>query len=464
MHEKTYDDLTQFVKFIYFPGPALDQEFLQKNYIQAFKQEGLMPSEDEDCPFVVIFAPINAEEQSLADFLSQFQGMQTGYYWMVLYGEEKPTLNQCLDWLSLGIKDVFPGFSAERIALVLKSKIKRAKMIDEIIETPAISESLVGQSPCWKHFLRRLVDGIVFSQANLLLIGETGTGKEQIAKLVHDLDNRLGKRSLVTLDCTTIQPELSGSEFYGHEKGAYTHALSSRDGAFALAHEGTLFLDEIGELPLSMQAGLLRVIQEGAYKRLGSNNWRKTQFRLVCATHRNMEEAVTNGTFRQDLYYRLATWSLRVPPLRDRITDVPVLVQCFLKEYFPRLPEISFDKRVLQLLLSKTYQGNVRELRNLAQRIAHRHTGSGYITIGDVPMEDRNIEPVEHLHTGHGFFDFEKALCMGQDLKRIKEVVAERIIDFVLQQEQGSIQKAAKRLKVSDRTIQLRLAARKVSA
>src|SRR5262249_683962 len=149
-------------------------------------------------------------------------------------------------------------------------------------------------------------------------IGESGTGKELIARLIHDLDSRPGKPPLVVVDCTTIVPGLSGSEFFGHERGAFTGAINTRDGAFALANGGTLFLDEIGELPQPMQAELLRVIQERKYKRVGSNAWQHTDFRLVSATNMDLESGVAKGAFRGDLYYRIAGWVCRTPPLRER--------------------------------------------------------------------------------------------------------------------------------------------------
>src|SRR5690606_31880967 len=136
---------------------------------------------------------------------------------------------------------------------------------------------------------------------------------------------------LVILDCSTIVPELAGSEFFGHERGAFTGALITREGAFALADGGTLFLDEIGELPLHLQVQLLRVIQEGTYKKVGSNTWKSTRFRLICATNRDLSEEVKKGRFRADLFYRIASWTFHLPPLRERKEDILPLALHFLK-------------------------------------------------------------------------------------------------------------------------------------
>src|SRR5262249_13711979 len=167
----------------------------------------------------------------------------------------------------------------------------------------------------------------------ILLTGESGTGKEVIARLTHEFDRRPSKGGMVTVDCTTINRELSGSELFGHVRGAFTGAHSDREGACALADKGTLFLDEVGELPLPLQAELLRVVQEGKFKAVGSNVWRTTEFRLVAATHRDLEQDVAAGRFRHDLYHRLAGWRLTLPALRQRPEDIPVLAEFFVAQF-----------------------------------------------------------------------------------------------------------------------------------
>src|SRR4029450_8247587 len=160
-----------------------------------------------------------------------------------------------------------------------------------------------------------------FSQVSVLIVGESGTGKELIARLIHDLDQRRDKGDFVVVDCTTIVPELSGSELFGHERGAFTGAVGTREGAFALADGGTLFLDEVGELPLPLQGQLLRVVQARMYKRVGGNHWHRTEFRLVCATNRDLAREVERDAFRSDFYYRIANWPCRLPPLGERRGD-----------------------------------------------------------------------------------------------------------------------------------------------
>ena len=287
-------------------------------------------------------------------------------------------------------------------------------------------------------------------------MGESGTGKELIARLVHDLDKRQDKQGLVLLDCTTIVPELSGSEFFGHEKGAFTNAIANRDGAFALADGGTLFLDEIGELPVRLQAELLRVSQEGSYKRVGSNIWKKTQFRLVCATNRNLFHEVQKGNFRQDLFYRLSTCIVQLPPLRDRRLDIPELAEHFLAQALQTDNPPPFDSLMLNFLMANPYPGNVRQLRQLITRIAYRHTGDGPITIGDIPEADReSLSLYEHSWQENGFKDaIRQALANGVGLKDIKRIAADVAMNIAIEDTAGNLQEAARRLDVTDRLVQ----------
>jgi transcriptional regulator with GAF, ATPase, and Fis domain len=203
--------------------------------------------------------------------------------------------------LRAGAADVLLWPTVPASADQVSARLARLSTVRGITESPRVSEALVGSSAAWRCLLRQVVELAVFSRGPSLITGESGTGKELIARLIHDLDRRSDKRELVIVDCTTITPELSGSEFFGHERGAFTGAMNARDGAFAQAHGGTLFLDEVGELPTSLQAQLLRVVQEGKYKRVGSNAWQHTNFRLVSATNRDVEASVADGSFRADL-------------------------------------------------------------------------------------------------------------------------------------------------------------------
>ena len=332
--------------------------------------------------------------------------------------------------------------------------------MEGLLRSPAVKDRAVGRSRVWVDVLRQVVEMASFTDASILITGETGTGKELLARLIHDLDRRSEKGEFVILDCTTIVPELSGSEFFGHERGAFTGAISTRDGAFAMANRGTLFLDEVGELPLQLQAQLLRVIQEGTYKRVGGNKWFTTRFRLLCATNRDLLSAVKEGRFRYDLYCRIAGWVCRLPSLNERRDDILSLVHHFMRQFHPHTDPPELDEAVRRYLVERQYPGNVRELKQLVSCIMYRHVGQGPVTVGDIPVEER---PVAGMNTGawmDGAFErsIHTALSCGIGLKEIRRHTEDIAVRIALSEEDGNIQRAARRLGITDRALQMRLA------
>ena len=381
---------------------------------------------------------------------------------LLAVGTRKEALGRGDGWrlLAAGASDVFLWPELADPAGVIASRFDRWDEVDRLVCSPRVTRNLVGQSLVWRSILRQVVEVARFSGSSVLLGGESGTGKELVARLIHTLDARETKKELVILDCTTIVPELSGSEFFGHERGAFTGAVAIREGAFALADGGSLFLDEVGELPVRLQAELLRVIQEGTYKRVGSSTWQRTRFRLVCATHRDLSREVEEGRFRGDFFYRIAAWSCRLPPLRERREDIPLLIRHFLEERFGEdVPEV--DPAVMDLLLSRDYPGNIRDLRQLMGRIAHRHTGPGPITMGDVPEEERpQGEERERVYGEDGFESAARlALARGMGLKEIGNAATEAAVRLALEAEEGNVRRAAERLGVSVRALHMRRAA-----
>jgi transcriptional regulator with GAF, ATPase, and Fis domain len=384
---------------------------------------------------------------------------------LLAVGTRKEALGRGDGWrlLAAGASDVFLWPELADPAGVIASRFDRWEEVDRLVCSPVVTRNLVGQSLVWRSVLRQVVEVARFSGSSVLLGGESGTGKELVARLIHTLDARENKKELVILDCTTIVPELSGSEFFGHERGAFTGAVAVRDGAFSLADGGSLFLDEVGELPARLQAELLRVIQEGTYKRVGSSAWQRTRFRLVCATHRDLSREVEEGRFRGDFFYRIAAWACQLPSLRERREDIPLLVRRFLEERFGEDDAPEVDPAVMDLLLSRDYPGNVRDLRQLVGRIAHRHTGPGSITIGDVPEEERPRG--EEREQAYGEDGFESAirlsLARGMGLKEIGNVATDVAVRLALEEEEGNVRRAAERLGVTDRALQMRRAARR---
>jgi transcriptional regulator with GAF, ATPase, and Fis domain len=360
--------------------------------------------------------------------------------------------------LQAGAADVLSWAAPEVLAPQVCARFARWHTIDHLLATPPIVNSIVGHSAVWRACLRDMVETAHFSAAPVLLLGESGTGKELIARLIHTLDTRMPKGDLVVLDCSTLQPELAGSEFFGHERGAYTGAVAQRDGAFALADGGTLFLDEVGELPLPLQAQLLRVVQEGTYKRVGGNTWYRTAFRLVCATNRDLRAQVHAGGFRTDLYYCIASVVCTLPPLRDRLDDVFPLVDHFLCQMHPQGTPPQMDDAVRTYLLTRAYPGNVRDLRQVVSRLLVRYAGGGMLTLGSVPPEERpTVAPEPALGMEVAFESVvRQAVLMGARLKDISRAAADAAIRIVTVEEQGCVRRAAQRLGVTDRTLQLR--------
>ena len=372
--------------------------------------------------------------------------------------------------LQNGASDVLAWDGGNHAVEEVRTRLERWNAIDKLAESSS-RDLLVGNSRPWRALIRRIVEAAHFTSAPILLTGESGTGKELLARLVQMVDGRVGdsrtpKRDLVTVDCSTIVSELSGSELFGHERGAFTGAVNPREGAFALADGGTLFLDEIGELPMALQAQLLRAVQEKTYKRVGGNVWQNSDFRLVCATNRDLAKQVELGQFRLDLYHRIAGWVFRMPPLRERPEDILPLSMHFLRSFEAREWTPEFDAPVADYLLNRSYHGNIRELRLLMQRIAHRHVGPGPVTVGDIPEEDRPVEGVQERRWPDE--DLEKtianAITLGAGLKEISQSAAEAAIRIAIQSENGNLQRAAKKLGVTDRALQMRRASGKISA
>ena len=227
---------------------------------------------------------------------------------------------------------------------------------------------IVGSSSALRQVLQ-LVEMVAASDATVLLLGETGTGKELIARAIHQRSQR-HKQPFVTLNCAAIPSSLFESELFGHERGAFTGANMQRAGRVEMADRGTLFLDEVGDMPLELQPKLLRTIQEQTYERLGSARTKSVDIRLVAATNCDLEEMMEEKQFRSDLYYRLNVFPIRVPPLRERREDIPLLVQHFTQKYARRMGKLidTIPEATIQKLQRWSWPGNVRELENLIER------------------------------------------------------------------------------------------------
>ncbi|MDC0611049.1 sigma-54 dependent transcriptional regulator [Vibrio sp.] len=265
--------------------------------------------------------------------------------------------------------------------------------------------SLVGQSTGIQE-VRHLIEQVSGSDANVLVLGESGTGKEVVARNIHYHSTRRGG-PFVPINCGAIPAELLESELFGHEKGAFTGALNARKGRFELADGGTLFLDEIGDMPMTMQVKLLRVLQERTFERVGGNNTIKVNVRVVAATHRNLESMIEDGGFREDLFYRLNVFPIEMPALKERVEDIPLLIQELLTRMQAEgAPKIGFTPRAINSLMEHSWPGNVRELANLVERmiilfpnslvdVNHLPTKYRYSDIPEFHPENNSAIPIE---------------------------------------------------------------------
>lgn len=236
-----------------------------------------------------------------------------------------------------------------------------------IARSAPAAQGLIGRSPPFQAMLQ-MVARVGPSQASVLLLGESGCGKELTARAVHEASARAA-RALVVVDCASLPETLFESELFGHEKGAFTGAHAARAGLVEAASGGTLFLDEVGDIPLAMQVKLLRLLENGTYRRVGSSELRRADVRVVAATHRDLVRRVADGRFREDLYYRLSVFPIRVPPLRERREDLPLLAASLLERVAPP-GRLALEPAALERLAAHPFPGNVRELRNVLERAA----------------------------------------------------------------------------------------------
>jgi formate hydrogenlyase transcriptional activator len=280
----------------------------------------------------------------------------------------------------------------------LKDKLAQEKVyLEDEIRSQMNFDSMVGRSTALRKVLQQ-VETVAPTDSTVLIYGETGVGKELVARAIHNLSPR-AKSPFVKLNCAAIPTGLLESEMFGHEKGAFTGAISQRVGRFELASHGTVFLDEIGEIPLELQPKLLRVLQEREFERLGSSRTLRTDARLIASTNRDLAAMVKEQKFRMDLYYRLDVFPLYVPPLRERREDIPLLVRHFVGQFGRRMNKTidTIPSNAMSELLHYRWPGNIRELQNLMERAVILSAGP----VLKVPLADLNAQPASDLTAKH---------------------------------------------------------------
>ncbi|CEG56351.1 sigma-54 dependent transcriptional regulator [Legionella fallonii] len=302
----------------------------------------------------------------------------------VLVIDAQLNTNQCVDRNVVACLS-FPFSYAQMLEALHRCQIAReaVKVITASSHKTPLFRSLVGNSDSIRQ-VRKLIEQVSGTEASVLVLGESGTGKEVVARNIHALSYRANK-PFVPINCGAIPGELLESELFGHEKGAFTGAITSRQGRFELANGGTLFLDEIGDMPLAMQVKLLRVLQERCFERVGSNKSIEVNVRIIAATHRNLEVAIQEGKFREDLFYRLNVFPIEMPPLRNRSSDIPLL----FNELISRIegenrPIVRLMPDAMDALTQYNWPGNVRELANMVERLSILYP-NGIVCKEDLP-------------------------------------------------------------------------------
>jgi two-component system nitrogen regulation response regulator NtrX len=327
--------------------------------------------------------------------------------------------------------------SLEKVLTICRNALALQKLRAENRNLQKITahKEIIGTSAVINE-VRRLAKQAADSDARILITGENGTGKEVVAKTIHMGSSRAGG-PFVEVNCAAIPETLIESELFGHEKGAFTDAVSSRKGRFEIASGGTLFLDEVGDMSLSAQAKVLRVIQEQKIERLGGEKTIETDVRIIAATNKDLEKACAQGSFRPDLFFRLNVIPIHIPPLRERTDDVPLLLCHFLKEL--EMEDFTLENDALELLAGHDWPGNVRELKNLAERIAVTHAA-------DRRMNAKAIGGL--LNTGNGkkapapSFGIPETL-LEQNFADAKEAFEKHYLEFQLLKNSGIISRTA---------------------
>jgi two-component system nitrogen regulation response regulator NtrX len=332
----------------------------------------------------------------------------------------------------------------ERLMVTLRNALERRGMEREVAGLRAIAEGrfeMVGQSPAMTALYAQIAK-VAPTRTRVLITGESGTGKELVARAIHR-ESPLRDRPFIKVNCAAIPPELIESELFGHERGAFTGAAARKKGLFELADGGTIFLDEIGDMSPSAQAKVLRVLQSGELSRVGSETTLKVDVRVIAATNRDLQAAVASGRFRDDLFFRLAVVPLRAPPLRERVTDIPLLCKAFAEQISHEngLSDKEFTPEAVEILSAYAWPGNVRELRNVVERLVILCEGA--VGVGELPEEivadvARRGRPVHNV----GALDL-PAETKNLSLRELRDLVERQVVRAKLDENDWNISRTA---------------------
>ncbi|RUM33344.1 MAG: sigma-54-dependent Fis family transcriptional regulator [Desulfobulbus sp.] len=350
-------------------------------------------------------------------------------------------------------------FSNEQLLATVSKAVEHYGLIQEIkrLRKEATPKSgfggMIGKNQNMLN-VYQLIEKVAPTPSSVLVTGESGTGKELVARAIHNLSERKDA-PFISVNCAALADSLLESELFGHEKGAFTDAVTMRKGRFELANSGTLFLDEIGEMPTALQAKLLRVLQERSFERVGGNATLDVDVRILTATNKDLKDEVDKGNFREDLYYRLNVIHIHLPPLRDRIDDIPALVNHFLKKNGERLnrEKIEISAEAMRLLVSLPWEGNIRELENTIERAAILCNNDS-IEAEDVQPDSSEIPVTQEWSSG---LELEQFIPGGLSLSEVLNGIEEKLVRQALEEANNIQARAAEKLGITKSLLQYKM-------
>ncbi len=440
----------------------VDYELICAEDSQSFREQLAASSADEPCTAVILGSGIQGDERQA--LLVEIARMKPCLPVFLLQGrseeeQEKPAFPglEVLDCLEL------PTTYETLMGLLHKAQVynESHRAGDNKRRPLELFRSLSGNSRATRA-VNRMIEQVADSEATVLILGESGTGKEVVARKLHYHSLRRGK-PFVPVNCGAIPADLLESELFGHEKGSFTGAINARQGRFEMAEGGTLFLDEIGDMSMPMQVKLLRVLQERTFERVGSNKTITSNVRIIAATHRDLESHIKDGKFREDLYYRLNVFPIDMPPLRERVADIPVLINDLISRIEnEKRGSVRLTPAAVTALCQYSWPGNVRELANLIERLAILFP-YGVVDVGDLPEKFRPVGGVSQVGelprvTVQGsepetVISVPRLPVGGLDLKEHLSNLELDLIRQALDESDGVVAHAAKRLKMRRTTL-----------